>query len=68
MEDDKRYLSGLREALTPSRDTKAAYSGEFTITRSWVGPLGVDVHEKIPVPWTTIKEIMGAIRDRGMAA
>ena len=61
-------IAGLREALTPSAATKAAYSGEFEITRTWVGSLGTDVVEKIPVPWTTIKEIMGMIRDRGMAA
>lgn len=44
----------LREALTPSAETKAAYMGEF---RFQFG------EEFTPnVPWTTIKEIMAAIR------
>ena len=55
----------LREALTPSADTKAAYMGEFSIdvhlrnlrTRE-------EDHRSIEVPWTTVKEIMRAIIDR----
>lgn len=45
----------LREALTPSAETKAAYMGEF----------GFQFGEYTPnVPWTTIKQIMAAILAR----
>jgi len=58
----------MREALTPSGDTKAAYSGEFkfSITETFEDDDG-DVVERsrdILVPWTTIKEIMAAIAAR----
>lgn len=57
----------LREALTPSGDTKAAYMGEFSI-RMMVPSIDEDDDELVPhsepVPWTTIKEIMAAIRKR----
>ncbi|HET7413397.1 MAG TPA: hypothetical protein VFJ18_12135 [Pararhizobium sp.] len=53
----------LREALTPSADTKAAYWGEFY--------MGVTLHargqedcRRIQIPWTSIKEIMAAITAR----
>ncbi len=56
-------IERLREALTPSGDTKAAYIGEFS--------MGVTLrtrHEEetrsVQIPWTTIKEIMAAIRAR----
>jgi hypothetical protein len=59
----------LVEALTPSGATKAAYHGEFSfsetsqfwddVTEEWA------THTKNTlVPWTTIKEIMVAIRAR----
>ena len=64
----------LMEALTPSGETKAAYMGEFTIA---IEPHfnedeepddeaedAPDPYEHITVPWTTIKEIMAAIRAR----
>jgi hypothetical protein len=58
----------LREALTPSEGTKAAYIGEFSFSES-VGAYDeagyiVDHTETHIVPWTTIKEIMAAIRRR----
>jgi hypothetical protein len=58
----------LVEALTPSGDTKAAYMGEFSFPgviryENEDGEECEDAH-KIPVPWTTIKEIMAAIRAR----
>jgi hypothetical protein len=61
MEENER----LREALTPSADTKAAYIGEF----SFSFPIGFDddghdVHRIATVPWCTIKEIMAAIQAR----
>lgn len=53
------------EALTPSADTKAAYMGEFSFTVELAHPrLGTE-RRSIDVPWTTIKEIMAAIRERG---
>lgn len=65
----------LREALTPSAETKAAYIGEFTIAveRRFNddGEVdddseGSDPYDHIAVPWTTIKEIMAAIRARAL--
>ena len=55
----------LREALTPSLETKRAYIGEFYF---WADT-GVDEHGdetqmRVMVPWITIKEIMKAILDR----
>lgn len=48
---------GMREALEPSGDTKAAYSGEF----KFKSPGG---RMQYTVPWETIKEIMAAISAR----
>jgi len=62
----------LREALEPSGDTKAAYSGEFsiTITEEQEDEDGEDIEVSVkwPVPWTTTKEIMAAIRARAALA
>lgn len=55
-------LLALRGALTPSTDTKVAYMGEFRMNVR----LRLDGDEElrtIYVPWTTIKEIMAAIRN-----
>jgi hypothetical protein len=55
----------LREALTPSGDTKAHYSGEFSI--SVYDGLDEDDAEQwrnVLVDWTTIKAIMATIRAR----
>lgn len=58
--------SHLIAALTPSAETKAAYIGEFSFKIDTV-----DVDEdgeafecdlEVTVPWTTVKEIMAAIR------
>lgn len=62
----------LEEALTPSIHTKGSYSGEFTIAverivdedDEVVDGGASDPYEHIMVPWTTIKEIMAAIRKR----
>ena len=48
----------LEEALTPSAGTKYALLGEF---RQAVGS------RKVTIEWTTIKEIMQAIRDHADA-
>lgn len=54
----------MREALTPSGDTKAAYMGEFSFNLTQVDEFGDERSVKTYVPWTTIKEIMAAIRAR----
>ena len=54
----------LDEALTPSGDTKAAYMGEFAFNRTEFDEFGDEHQVKTYVPWTTIKEIMAAIRSR----
>jgi len=53
----------LREAMTPSVDTNAAYMGEFSFGIT-LSAGGEEDYRRIMVPWTTIKEIMAAIRDR----
>ncbi|WP_455155946.1 hypothetical protein, partial [Sphingomonas zeae] len=57
----------LREALTPSGDTKAAYHGEFRFDVMFPS-LDEDDDEPVPhpvvVPWDTVKEIMAAISSR----
>jgi hypothetical protein len=54
------------EALTPSAATKAAYMGEFSFPIIQAGEDGEEVSCKTFVPWTTIKEIMAAIRTRAL--
>lgn len=62
----------LEEALTPSGDTKAAYSGEFHERIEIGNPMyegneddePETIIQSVPVSWTTIKEIMAAIRAR----
>lgn len=60
-----KQIEALKEALTPSGHTKAAYIGEFHFH---IEEQGEDemcpVTRKIAVPWTTIKEIMAAISTR----
>lgn len=56
-ESAEAEVARLREALTPSGDTKAAYISEVLCdcpTEDW----------KHHVPWTSIKEIMSMIRSR----
>ena len=57
-------LAEAVEALTPSGDTKVAYIGEFSMRFPVFDDDGEDVMHTVNVPWTTIKEIMGAIRER----
>ena len=54
----------LREALTPSGDTKAAYICEFSMPSPLIDEHGDEVVLRLDIPWTTIKEIMAAIRAR----
>lgn len=58
----------ILEALTPSAETKAAYSGEFHFLECRMDDYGGDFVQKMTVPWTTIKEIMAAILERANAA
>ncbi|MGW8135397.1 hypothetical protein ACWGNZ_07135 [Sphingomonas zeae] len=55
----------LREALTPSAATKAAYHGEFTFdVCEGVSDAGIELYRKVYVPWDTVKRIMAAISAR----
>jgi hypothetical protein len=54
----------LREALTPSEMTKAAYIGEFEFSIRDLGDDGNETHRAITIPWVSIKEIMAAILTR----
>lgn len=58
----------LREALTPSPETKAAYMGEFSVPLPESDGNGGEHIRRINVPWVTIKEIMAAIRARAAAS
>lgn len=51
-----KEIDALREALTPSAETKGDYSGEFQFE-------SYD-HMSVTVPWTTVKEIMAHILKR----
>lgn len=57
-------IDRLTEALTPSGATKAAYIGEFKFDIDDRDEDGDECSRSVVVPWTTVKKIMGAIRDR----
>jgi hypothetical protein len=57
-------VARLEGALTPSGETKAEYMGEFSIPFPIIDENGDEVMLRPNVPWTTIKEIMAAIRAR----
>lgn len=59
-------IAALTEALTPSGDTKSAYMGEFYVRLPDLDDDGNEVVREINVPWTTIKEIMVAIRTHAL--
>ena len=61
---DEEEIERLKEALTPSGATKAAYHGEFKFTQYGRDDDGDDYSYETYVPWTTVKEIMAAIRAR----
>ena len=52
----------LEAALTPSAVTKAALIGEFNFVFAAHDKFGNEVRFTPNVPWTTIKQIMAAIR------
>lgn len=66
--EHRAQLKAAREALEPSAETKAAYIGEFqfTVTTTAVDECDepYEVQQTVTVPWTTIKEVMAAIRAR----
>ncbi len=57
-------IERLQESLTPSGETKAAYIGEFSFGVDDRDEEGEECTRNVVVPWTTVKEIMGAIRKR----
>lgn len=62
-------LAVMDAALTPSAATKAAYIGEFHFDWTVWDPTGEEqITHRVPVPWTTIKEIMAAISRRAREA
>jgi hypothetical protein len=56
----------LKEVLTPSTDTKASYIGEFKFSVEMRHPRLGSEFRSVDVPWTTIKEIMAAIRSKAL--
>lgn len=55
-------IQRMRDALTPSGETKGAYMGEFSVRLPVFDAHGHDTYRHINVPWTVIKEIMKAIK------
>lgn len=60
----EQQVKALEGALTPDANTKYAYIGEFSVPWPERDENGDHVVRQINVPWTTIKEIMAAIRAR----
>ena len=61
-EKAEKEVKRLRQALTPSADTKRAYSGEFSLSHEALDEDEFQYTETHDVPWTVIKGIMFAIR------
>ncbi|WMT88234.1 hypothetical protein NO932_06395 [Pelagibacterium sp. 26DY04] len=59
-----KRMDEVIDALKPSAETKAAYTGEFSFPLEYVDDDGNSATTRVQVPWTTIKEIMAAIRAR----
>ncbi|OHE63869.1 MAG: hypothetical protein A2001_01525 [Treponema sp. GWC1_61_84] len=66
--DLETQVERMREALTPSEHTKYAYIGEFSFPVHQLDEDGNEVTTMQAVPWTTVKEIMAAIRNRAALA
>lgn len=62
--ETERRRAAYEEALTPSAETKRAYIAEFRFPLIHIDIHGRERTQNIDVPWTTIKEIMGAISRR----
>lgn len=61
-------IARLKEALTPSGNTKAAYHGDFKFQIALRDEDGEEYSHDVFVPWTTVKEIMKAIKARATGA
>jgi len=66
--DARAEIERLREAMTPSGETKAAYISEFKFTIDDIDGDGFECKRSVTVPWTTTKEIMKAIAERAKPA
>lgn len=66
LEDLHAKIAHFTDALTPSGDTKAAYHGEFFFDIEDRDEDGEECSRRVLVPWTTVKEIMAAIRARAV--
>lgn len=64
---EQRY-EALTNATTPSAETKGAYIGEFSFVIQEMDEDGEERPRKVTVPWTTVKEIMAAIRTEAYGA
>ncbi|MBL4864819.1 MAG: hypothetical protein JKY67_00400 [Pseudomonadales bacterium] len=62
--DARKNLAAFKDALTASGETKREYMGEFSFGFPEFGEDGEEYTRNINVPWTTIKEIMAAIKNR----
>ncbi|MGE4193048.1 MAG: hypothetical protein AB7E51_06645 [Pseudodesulfovibrio sp.] len=62
--DLKAENERLREALTPSTETKQEYFGNFDAYITDVDEDGNDITRKVIIGWDSIKDIMGAIKKR----
>jgi hypothetical protein len=59
-------IKSLEEALTPNGETKAAYIGEFKQGVSLRDQHGNVIEGEAIITWTTVKEIMKAIRKQAL--
>jgi hypothetical protein len=64
--DLRARVEALTAALTPNAETKASYMGEFSFKFPEFDEDGGEHMRSINVPWTTIKEIMKAIREEAL--
>lgn len=58
----------LREAVTPSTETKRAYMGEFSVPLPEIDENGDEYIRRINIPWTEIKKVMKMIETRAKEA
>lgn len=60
----REAIARAREALTPYEETKIDYMGRFSWTEWLPDGDGIEQGHEHVVPWTTVKEIMRAFRER----
>jgi hypothetical protein len=61
-------VAAMDDALLPSARTKAIHMGEYSFMIMDSDGNGNEIPRKIDVPWTTVKEIMRAIRSDALRA